>query len=152
MLTQGHDNSADFWAYGVLIYELLCGYTPFVGSNQQRTFEKIVHSTKHLSFPQRFDSHAKSLIRRLLHPNPSLRIGCLQNGCQDVKEHAFFISQNLEFQQLISKTCEVFYKPKVDDSKNTEFDFNIEHELSLDFDSNYSEHFKGLSNSTFHQK
>jgi serine/threonine protein kinase len=148
-LTQGHDNSADFWAFGVLIYELLCGHTPFAGRNQQRTFEKIVHSTKHLTFPTKFDSHAKSLIRRLLHPNPSLRIGCLQNGCQDVKEHAFFISQNLEFHELVNKTFEVTYKPKVDDVKDVELDFDIQEELSLEFDSSYTEYFKGLSNSSF---
>jgi serine/threonine protein kinase len=148
-LTQGHDNSADFWAFGVLIYELLCGHTPFAGRNQQRTFEKIVHSTKHLTFPTKFDSHAKSLIRRLLHPNPSLRIGCLQNGCQDVKEHAFFISQNLEFHELVNKTFEVTYKPKVDDVKDVELDFDIQEELSLEFDSTYTEYFKGLSNSSF---
>lgn len=148
-MTQGHDNSADFWAFGVLIYELLCGHTPFAGRNQQRTFEKIVHSTKHLTFPTKFDSHAKSLIRRLLHPNPSLRIGCLQNGCQDVKEHAFFISQNLEFHELVNKTFEVTYKPKVDDVKDVELDFDIQEELSLEFDSTYTEYFKGLSNSSF---
>lgn len=148
-MTQGHDNSADFWAFGVLIYELLCGHTPFAGRNQQRTFEKIVHSTKHLTFPTKFDSHAKSLIRRLLHPNPSLRIGCLQNGCQDVKEHAFFISQNLEFHELVNKTFEVTYKPKVDDVKDVELDFDIQEELSLEFDSSYTEYFKGLSNSSF---
>ena len=152
MLTQGHDYSADFWAYGVLIYELLCGHTPFAGRNQQWTFEKIVHSTKHLtqSFPARFDSHAKSLIRCLLRPNPSLRIGCLDKGCQEVKEHAFFTSQNFEFDSLMNKTAEVSFKPKVEDVTGTNFDFNIEHELSLDCDSNYAEHFKGLSNSSFH--
>lgn len=150
-MTQGHDNSADFWAFGVLIYELLCGHTPFAGRNQQRTFEKIVHSTKFLTFPAKFDSHAKSLIRRLLHPNPSLRIGCLQNGCEDVKEHAFFISQNVEFQALINRTCEVSYKPKVEDSTDKGVDFNIEHELSLEFDASYVDYFKGLSNSSFHE-
>lgn len=64
VLTQGHDKSADYWAFGALIYELLCGHTPFESSNQQRTFEKIVHSQKHLAFPPEFDPHGKSLIRR----------------------------------------------------------------------------------------
>jgi len=113
VLTQGHDASADFWAYGVLIYELLCGHTPFAGKNQQRTFEKIVHSQKHLTFPQKFDAHAKSLIRRLLHPNASLRIGCLQNKCNDVKEHAFFVTQNVSFVKLMTKTTPISYRPEL---------------------------------------
>ena len=74
VLTQGHDKSADYWAYGVLLYEIINSRTPFESGNQQRTFEKIVHSQKHLSFPNEFNPHCKSLIRRLLHPNAALRL------------------------------------------------------------------------------
>ena len=113
VLTQGHDKSADYWALGVLIYELLCGNTPFEGRNQQRTFEKIVNSQKHLSFPKKFEPHAKSLLRRLLHPNAALRLGALQNGGQDVREHAFFTTQNIDFNKLLHQEIDMSYKPKI---------------------------------------
>ena len=93
VMTQGHDKSADFWSLGILLYEMLCGQTPFEGRNQQRTFEKIVQSSKFLSFPKNFDSHAKSLIRKFLHLNASLRLGALQSGFDGIKEHAFFITE-----------------------------------------------------------
>ena len=119
MLTQGHDKSADYWAFGILLYELLCGITPFEARSEQRTFEKIVHAQKYLSFYPGFDPHCKSLIRRLLHPNPALRIGALQGGIDDVKKHAFFVSQNLNFESLLNQEVEMPYIPElhiIDDS------------------------------------
>lgn len=111
VLTQGHDRSADYWAFGVLVYELLVGNTPFESSKQQRIFEKIVHSQKHLSFTADFDPHCKSLIRRLLHPNAALRIGALQNGVADITSHAFFRTRDLSFERLHSKELSMPYVP-----------------------------------------
>lgn len=111
MLSQGHDRSVDYWAFGCLLYELVCGHTPFESSSQQRTFEKIVHSQKYLTFPQGFDPHCKSLIRRLLHPNSALRIGALQNGIDDIKSHAFFTMMNVPFDMLIGKEVMMPYCP-----------------------------------------
>ena len=159
VLTQGHDGAADLWAYGVMLYELMCGTTPFSGRNQQRTFEKIVHSQKHLQFQQIFDSHGKSLIRRLLHPNASLRIGCLQNGFKDIKDHAFFLTQNIDFNKLLNKDILVSFIP----SSTTPFEIqqniqnnnlgndtnetiDINSEMKLMYNSEYEHYFDGLSN------
>lgn len=90
MLTKGHDKSVDYWAIGVLIYELLCGCTPFESASQPETFKKIVQSQRYLGFPPKFDPHAKSLIRKLLHPNAGLRLGALQSGFSDIKCHPLF--------------------------------------------------------------
>ena len=136
VLTQGHDRSADYWAFGVLIYELLCRHTPFEGRSQQRTFEKIVHSTKHLTFPSRFDPHCKSLIRRLLHHNPALRLGALQNGFDDIRSHAFFAMQNVDFDKLQSQEVVMEFTPVLRDPdsffpcENPAFDISTELTLS----------------------
>ena len=111
-MTQGHDKSIDYWAYGILLYELLVGHTPFESSNQQRTFEKIVHSQKHLQFPSSsFDSHARSLIRKLLTPNPSLRLGALQNGINEIKNHAFFTMYNINYEDILERKIKMPYIP-----------------------------------------
>lgn len=158
VLTQGHDSTADFWAFGVLLFELLCGHTPFAGRNQQRTFEKIVHSQKHLHFPAQFNPHAKSLIRRLLHPNASLRIGCLQNGCNDVKEHAFYTTQNISFEKLAFKQLPVPFVPSEENIEVGEGGdmtqgemplLDINEELWAPLNREYDQHFEGLSNENF---
>lgn len=155
VLTQGHDKSADYWAFGVLVYELLCGHTPFESSNQQRTFEKIVHSQKHLLFPSEFDPHGKSLIRRLLHPNAALRIGALQNGIQDITNHAFFTMQNIDFQALLSQEIEMpylpaghhdVYNPPAHSAQLGIEPLDVDFEMVVEVDDDYNSYFADLDN------
>ncbi len=146
MLTQGHDRSADYWAFGVLVFELLCRHTPFEGRNQQRTFEKIVHSQKHLNFPPGFDPHCKSLIRRLLHPNAALRLGALQNGFDDIRSHAFFVMQNVDFDKLLTQEVAMECRPPLQEvSRRAEIPGNaaLNQEISCSSD---GDDFDGLFN------
>ena len=123
ILTQGHDRSVDFWAFGVLLFEMLCRRTPFVGKNQKRTFEKIVESQKYISFQKGFDAHGKFLLRKLLNPNPSIRLGCLRNGCNDVKNHAFF--SDIDFSNLVAGTEPMPYIPNPSDDITSELDVHF---------------------------
>ena len=118
VLTQGHDKSADFWSLGILLYELICREAPFKGRNQQRTFEKIVHSQKFLHFPNGFNVHAKSLVRRLLNKNAGLRLGALQQGFDDFKRHIFFQDQKVDFAAVAERHSDVqpSFIPSFDDS------------------------------------
>ncbi|KAG2622556.1 hypothetical protein PVAP13_3KG000048 [Panicum virgatum] len=45
----GHTSAVDWWALGILLYEMLYGYTPFRGKTRQRTFANILH--KDIRFP-----------------------------------------------------------------------------------------------------
>jgi serine/threonine protein kinase len=55
----GHTGSVDWWAFGIFIYEMLYGKTPFRGRNRQRTFTNIL--LKDLTFP----------------PQPQVRVACV---------------------------------------------------------------------------
>mmetsp|Transcript_19248 Transcript_19248/g.32206 ORF Transcript_19248/g.32206 Transcript_19248/m.32206 type:complete len:894 (+) Transcript_19248:43-2724(+) len=154
VLTQGHDRSIDYWSFGVLVYELLCGHTPFESSNQQRTFEKIVHSQKHLAFPPNFDPHCKSLIRRLLHPNAALRMGALQNGIDDIKNHAFFSIQNIDFEALLGQTLPMPYVPEAFDPNSGQSastaslkiePMDLEFELTVEVEDDFASYFHDLN-------
>ena len=119
-----------------MLYELLCGITPFESRNAQRTFEKIVHSQKYISFPKKFEPHAKSILRKLLYPNPALRLGALQNGGADVREHAFFTTQNINFDKLLNMEVPMAYKPPViPDNVVSSPDLKVE-EINLLFEMN----------------
>jgi serine/threonine protein kinase len=115
VLSRGHDAGVDFWACGILIYEMLCGTTPFEAGSQQETFERIVYSQRYLRFPLGFDPHAKSLVRKLLESNAALRLGSLRGGVQDVKEHLFFSAGGLggtgDWEKLKRKGYAMEYKP-----------------------------------------
>ncbi|RWV88145.1 hypothetical protein BHE74_00055921 [Ensete ventricosum] len=93
-----HGSAVDWWAYGVLLYELLYGRTPFAGETHKATLRNIV--TEPLVFPppsspssRSSDSAARDLIAHLLDKDPEARLGS-RRGAADVKEHAFFRGLN----------------------------------------------------------
>uniref|UniRef100_A0A0D9W3C5 non-specific serine/threonine protein kinase n=1 Tax=Leersia perrieri TaxID=77586 RepID=A0A0D9W3C5_9ORYZ len=85
----GHTSAIDWWALGILLYEMLYGRTPFRGKNRKKTFYNILH--KDLTFPSSIPVSlaAKQLIHGLLQRDPSDRIGS-NAGANDIKQHPFF--------------------------------------------------------------
>ncbi|KAI5413304.1 Phototropin-1, variant 3 [Lathyrus oleraceus] len=89
----GHTSAVDWWALGILLYEMLYGYTPFRGKTRQKTFANILH--KDLKFPKSkpVSPHGKQLIYWLLHRDPKNRLGSLE-GANEIKNHPFFKNIN----------------------------------------------------------
>ncbi|KAI7893748.1 kinase-like domain-containing protein [Mucor mucedo] len=97
----GHTSSVDWWTLGILVYEMICGYTPFKGPTRDDTFEMILSSS--VEFPDYSSNpyykgtgltgNCKSFIRKLLNKNQSKRLGA-RAGASEVKSHAFFKSIN----------------------------------------------------------
>lgn len=88
LLNKGHGKPVDWWALGVLIYEMLSGITPFYDEDPLVIYNKILN--QRVRFPRLFDEKAKSLVRHLLEPDLSKRYGNLKKGAQEVKKHRFF--------------------------------------------------------------
>jgi protein kinase X len=87
MLSQGYDQSADLWAFGVFVFELLAGHAPFKAETDARRHRRIL--TADLRFAPDFHLHAKDLVAKLCVVEPSLRLGCASRGLDDVKDHVF---------------------------------------------------------------
>ncbi|KAK3119524.1 hypothetical protein QOZ80_9AG0671760 [Eleusine coracana subsp. coracana] len=85
----GHTSAVDWWALGILLYEMLYGYTPFRGKTRQRTFASILH--KDIRFPASIPVSlaGRQLIYRLLHRDPANRLGSYE-GANEIKQHPFF--------------------------------------------------------------
>jgi protein kinase A len=64
----------DWWALGVLIYEMLAGYPPFYDTNTYEIYKKI--SIGYFDFPMCIPMNARKLINALLEPDLSQRLGC----------------------------------------------------------------------------
>ncbi|RLM86416.1 Phototropin-1 [Panicum miliaceum] len=85
----GHTSAVDWWALGILLYEMLYGYTPFRGKTRQRTFANILH--KDIRFPTSIEVSlaARQLMYRLLHRDPTNRLGSYE-GASEIKQHVLF--------------------------------------------------------------
>lgn len=86
--SDGHGKAADWWACGVLCYEMLVGYPPFYDVNDYGIYEKILSGQIH--WPRSMDPLSKSLVKAFLNPDRSKRLGNMIGGAQDVLEHPWF--------------------------------------------------------------
>ncbi|XP_059301688.1 serine/threonine-protein kinase D6PK-like [Lycium ferocissimum] len=90
---EGHGNAVDWWTFGIFLYELLYGKTPFKGSGNRATIFNVVG--QQLKFPDTpATSYAsRNLIQGLLVKEPQHRLG-VKRGASEIKQHPFFEGVN----------------------------------------------------------
>lgn len=90
---EGHGSAVDWWTFGIFLYELLFGKTPFKGSGNRATLFNVVG--QHLRFPETpvVSFSARDFIRGLLVKEPQHRLG-YKRGATELKQHPFFEGVN----------------------------------------------------------
>jgi len=110
---EGHNRAADWWSYGILLFEMLCGIPPFYCENTERMYDLITNAE--LRFPKRIQvsDNAKDLIKKLLIKQQDKRLG-VNKGFEEIKTHPFF--QGFDFDALLAKKLEAPFIPVLKDS------------------------------------
>lgn len=86
-LTNGYTHVIDWWAYGVVLFELLTGRTPFSSKTSDSSYEIFLRILKNkISYPRSMDKDAKSLISSLCNNYVENRL-C---SAEDIKKHAYY--------------------------------------------------------------
>ena len=88
IMGQGHNKGVDWWAFGVLMYEMLSGYPPFYDKTPADIYRRI--AIGYYEFPNHIEIQAKHIISALLEHDASKRLGCLSGGIEDIKGHEWF--------------------------------------------------------------
>ncbi|XP_021247985.1 ribosomal protein S6 kinase alpha-2 [Numida meleagris] len=118
---RGHTQSADWWSFGVLMFEMLTGSLPFQGKDRKETMALILKAK--LGMPQFLSIEAQSLLRALFKRNPSNRLGAGFDGVEEIKRHPFFIT--IDWNKLYRKEIKPPFKPAVGRPEDT-FHFDPE--------------------------
>ncbi|XP_011405630.1 PREDICTED: cAMP-dependent protein kinase catalytic subunit alpha-like isoform X1 [Amphimedon queenslandica] len=108
ILSKGYNRAVDWWAMGVLIYEMAAGYPPFFADQPIQIYEKIVSGK--VRFPSHFTADLKDLLRNLLQVDLTKRFGNLKNGVQDIKGHSWFSST--EWISIYQRKIDAPFVPK----------------------------------------
>jgi serine/threonine protein kinase len=112
---EGSGFASDWWAYGVLLYEMLVGETPFVDENENRMYQLICNGE--FSFPLGLDETTQSLIRGLLEVDCSRRLGCATEGAEEIKAHPWF--EGIEWDKVYEHQYQPPLVPFVEDPSDT---------------------------------
>ena len=152
---------SDWWSFGILIYEMLYGKTPFFSMDKDRMYDLI--TTGGISYPTYLNledneesleynvsEEAKDLINKLLEKDPGARLG--REGLEEIKNHPFFYYVN--FDEIQKKRIKALFKPDINsedltnnfDEEYFEMDINESPVENWFKNDEYSESFKKFEN------
>ncbi|XP_042376523.1 serine/threonine-protein kinase UCN-like [Zingiber officinale] len=112
---EGHGFAVDWWALGILAYEMAYGQTPFRGRNRKETLRNIL--TLPPMFPGRRRTDLTDLIERLVVKDPERRLG-FSGGAEEVKAHPFF--DGVKWELLPEVARPPFLAPVIDEEEEVE--------------------------------
>ena len=128
----------DWWALGILTYELMFGYTPFLvdtGNNRAKICQAITSDDP--KFPKNVDKDAIDFISKLLIKEPKKRA-----TFKSLKKHPFW--KGLNFQDVLNKKYQPAFIPETSGNEPINFAQEFTEEPAADSISSF-----GTSHDTF---
>ncbi|XP_039248655.1 protein kinase C-like 1B [Styela clava] len=106
--------SVDWWALGVLMYEMMAGQPPFEADNEDDLFESIMNDD--VLYPVWLTKNAVNLLEGFMTKNPSKRLGCGMVGEEGIKDQPFF--KDMNWTALEQRKVDPPFKPEVKNARD----------------------------------
>ncbi|KAK5226932.1 cAMP-dependent protein kinase catalytic subunit [Exophiala xenobiotica] len=108
--SKGYNKSVDWWSLGILIFEMLCGFTPFWdGGSPVKIYENILKGR--VKYPPYIHHDAQDLLVQLITADLTKRLGNLHGGPAEIKNHPWFAE--VTWERLVKKDIDAPYVPPV---------------------------------------
>jgi serine/threonine protein kinase len=118
---KGYDKTCDWFSFGVVLFEMFCGYHPFKSKGQKIDPNIYLRKTY---IPDKVGKTARDLIEKLFVSNPKKRLG--YKSSDEVKNHPFF--KGIDFDKVLRKEYKPPFIPKLKDDTDLRY-----------FDENYTQ-------------
>ncbi|CEP06939.1 hypothetical protein [Parasitella parasitica] len=125
LLEQKYGRAVDWWAFGVLVYEMLLGQSPFRGEDEDEIFDAILEDE--ILYPVNMSRDSVSICQRLLNRDPKKRLGAGPSDAAEIKEHPFFHGVN--WADMLAKRVPPPFCPSINgplDTSNFDEEFTRE--------------------------
>ncbi|KAH0586078.1 hypothetical protein H2248_007351 [Termitomyces sp. 'cryptogamus'] len=115
LLEQRYGRAVDWWAFGVLTYEMLLGQSPFRGDDEDEIFDAILEDEP--LYPITMPRDAVSILQKLLTRDPARRLGSNKEDAEEIKRQPFF--KDVNFDDVLHKRIPPPYFPTINGSADT---------------------------------
>lgn len=148
LLDQKYGRSVDWWALGVLMYQMLLGKSPFHGNDEDEVYDAILSDEP--LYPIHMPRDSVSILQQLLTRDPAKRLGSGTSDAEEIMSHPYF--GDVDFEAMLNLRVDAPYKPELDsptDVKYFEQDFTSEMPaltpMNSTLTSEMQEEFRGFS-------
>lgn len=115
LLDKKYGRAVDWWAFGVLIYQMLLQQSPFRGEDEDEIYDAILADEP--LYPIHMPRDSVSILQKLLTREPEMRLGSGPTDAQEIMSHAFF--RNINWDDIYHKRVPAPFIPTITSATDT---------------------------------
>lgn len=115
MLDKKYGRAVDWWAFGVLIYQMLLQQSPFRGEDEDEIYDAILADEP--LYPIHMPRDSVSILQHLLTREPDQRLGSGPTDAQEVMSQPFF--RNVNWDDVYHKRVPAPFMPQITSATDT---------------------------------
>ena len=120
LCNENHTFSIDYYAIGIITYELAYGHRPYIGKTKHEVKQLILTKQAHIDYedlPDGYQDEAADFINKLIQRKPKNRLG--KGGIKEVLNHPWL--KGFDWEKMKNKSLKAYYLPKEGDNYDKKY-------------------------------